>query len=253
MFKAGFDNPLDALQFCLKMQVGLLHVRWPASLIEMDEFKENRNSSGKMIWRGLKVAMAMSTGDPGAIGRPIFEKVQPRSSSLNQLTKGGQILLCDRTWEALLNHKNDATKKKIFKDMIATHRGRVTIPGESSESIVMEALSKNLIGRHFENPVRKTSPQPVSKTTSRDGSFLLPQTGGSAPAAAIAAPRKQHSKKALPTLPQGAAQGGPGSPIRRRPSVNTVEEEVSSADRLSNIQSMSVSKPSTKPAPLPDL
>ena len=160
-----------------------------------------------LLWRGLRCAMAVSTGEPGAIGRPLFEKVgkglelpipvltvsvvafghvwslflplgwtscsryllslcsgtgmhsllcslfscvpNPQCSTMVsqcvmnpdvsflyrprplrkhfQPQKGipaiwslspSKIILADTTWEALLLHRNDLIKKKIFKDMV---------------------------------------------------------------------------------------------------------------------------------------
>ena len=70
-FTMAFHDPIDAIAWALDVQHKLLALPWPAALLTQTDAKEQFSPPfmpiKRLLFRGLRVRMAMHTGKPEAI------------------------------------------------------------------------------------------------------------------------------------------------------------------------------------------
>ncbi|KAL0029412.1 hypothetical protein WJX77_005563 [Trebouxia sp. C0004] len=103
-FMVAFHDPLDAIAWALHVQLALLEAPWPPELLQHAQARLETCPEGKLLFRGLRVRMAISTGIPAEIiVHNVTKQVEYRgeiielSESLSHLPAGGQVLLSDTT------------------------------------------------------------------------------------------------------------------------------------------------------------
>jgi len=67
MFVVAFHDPIDAIGWCLHVQLALLEAPWPSDLLQQPQAKVENCQDGKLMFRGLRVRMAINTGVPAEI------------------------------------------------------------------------------------------------------------------------------------------------------------------------------------------
>jgi len=60
----AFHSPMDAVSWALHVQLALLQVAWPHELLQHPLAKQESGSDNKLLFRGLRVRMAINTGVP---------------------------------------------------------------------------------------------------------------------------------------------------------------------------------------------
>jgi len=113
VFTVAFSSAVSALRFCNDIQQELLNAEWPEEILATNEAKpesvtvtdENGNETSKLIFKGLRVQMAVGSGEllvqQDAFGRATYSGQEASlASSLLYVANPGQILL---TSEALKN------------------------------------------------------------------------------------------------------------------------------------------------------
>lgn len=63
-FLVAFEDLENAVNWCVATQVALLHITWPAKLLSIPAAAEERDSTGRVVWKGLRVRMAVHSGVP---------------------------------------------------------------------------------------------------------------------------------------------------------------------------------------------
>ena len=63
----AFHDPLDAIGWALHVQLALLEAPWPPELLQNAQAKLETCPEGKLLFRGLRVRMAINTGIPAEI------------------------------------------------------------------------------------------------------------------------------------------------------------------------------------------
>ncbi|DBA88295.1 TPA: hypothetical protein ACH3X1_016535 [Trebouxia sp. C0004] len=103
-FMVAFHDPLDAIAWALHVQLALLEAPWPPELLQHAQARLETCPEGKLLFRGLRVRMAISIGIPAEIiVHNVTKQVEYRgeiielSESLSHLPAGGQVLLSDTT------------------------------------------------------------------------------------------------------------------------------------------------------------
>lgn len=66
-FTVAFHDPIDAIGWALHVQLALLQTPWPQELLEQPQAGLASCPTGKQIFRGLRVRMAINTGVPAEI------------------------------------------------------------------------------------------------------------------------------------------------------------------------------------------
>ena len=63
----AFHDPIDAIGWALHVQLALLEAPWPPELLQQPQAKLETCQDGKLLFRGLRVRMAINTGVPAGI------------------------------------------------------------------------------------------------------------------------------------------------------------------------------------------
>ncbi|DBA81176.1 TPA: hypothetical protein ACH3X2_006994 [Trebouxia sp. C0005] len=107
-FIVAFHDPIDAIGWCLHVQLALLEAPWPSDLLQQPQAKVENCPDGKLMFRGLRLRMAINTGVPAEIiVHSNHKHVEYRgeivdlTNSLLQLPAGGQVLLSDTTFQRI--------------------------------------------------------------------------------------------------------------------------------------------------------
>lgn len=66
-FIVAFHDPLDAIGWALHVQLALLEAPWPPELLQNAQARLETCPEGKLLFRGLRVRMAINTGIPAEI------------------------------------------------------------------------------------------------------------------------------------------------------------------------------------------
>ena len=66
-FIVAFHDPIDAIGWALHVQLALLEAPWPSDLLQQAQAKMETCQDGKLLFRGLRVRMAINTGVPAEI------------------------------------------------------------------------------------------------------------------------------------------------------------------------------------------
>ena len=66
-FVVAFHDPIDAIAWALHVQLALMEVAWPSDLLQQPQARMETCQDGKLLFRGLRVRMAINTGVPAEI------------------------------------------------------------------------------------------------------------------------------------------------------------------------------------------
>ena len=71
----AFHDPIDAIGWALHVQLALLEAPWPPELLQQPQAKLETCKDGNLLFRGLRVRMAINTGVPAGIivGHPSLQ------------------------------------------------------------------------------------------------------------------------------------------------------------------------------------
>ena len=115
-FMVAFESPVDAIVCALTLQRELLRCDWPESILDTPMTRETRDRFGQIIWRGLRVRMALHYGtpelrmDPTTGRMDYFGPMVNRAARVEGVAKGGQVVVS----EPFFHH---------VKDLLPTLRG----------------------------------------------------------------------------------------------------------------------------------
>nr|WIL04199.1 serine/threonine-protein kinase/receptor [Cedratvirus lena] len=119
-----FNNPDDAVEFCMQTQKGLLSLSWPESILEHDKAEEGLDYKDEIIWRGLRLRMAVHRGTAKILQDAMtrrFEYCGPcvdTCAHLTTLAYGGQVLVTDSVLSALSYEVESQPLGRISGDKI---------------------------------------------------------------------------------------------------------------------------------------
>jgi predicted ATPase/class 3 adenylate cyclase len=103
-FMVAFRDPVVAIEFCLAVQGELLDAEWPESLMRHPEAAEIKDPKGTVLFRGLRVRLAIHSGDVESESDPItgrveyYGRVVSCGVRLVQVAHGGQVLASGTAW-----------------------------------------------------------------------------------------------------------------------------------------------------------
>eukprot|EP00128_Syssomonas_multiformis_P007252 Colp12_sorted_trinity150504_noHs@17395 len=141
-----FSSALDAVQWCLALQSGLLALPWPRELLARPECAEEKGPDGTLLYRGLCVRMAVGLGvvetdlDLASGTSGYISPFLSRLLRVHQLTNTGQVVLLDAVWDRV-KHAMDGG------DVEVVDLGKHVIRDDESEEHLWEVLPKQLVGR----------------------------------------------------------------------------------------------------------
>ena len=87
----AFHDPIDAISWALECQHRLLTLPWPAQLLSQQDAREQHSppsvEGDDVMFKGLRVRMAMHTGQPDAITVSLKQKEKKRTGKQKKRTQ----------------------------------------------------------------------------------------------------------------------------------------------------------------------
>ena len=66
-----FFNVLDAVLWCMAVQMALVEVQWPDALLAMPGAKPEKLADGTPVFNGIRIRMGVHTGKANARRNPV--------------------------------------------------------------------------------------------------------------------------------------------------------------------------------------
>ncbi|KAG5487014.1 hypothetical protein LSCM1_07681 [Leishmania martiniquensis] len=169
----AFADGTAACRFCTETQEWLLRLPWPAPLLQLPEGQEERSEGGRLLYRGLRVSMALHAGEAyvepsgiplnGAYRNHYYGKAVSQLVHLCSLTQGGQIIASMAAWQLC------ARRKQELGAVVVKSLGAIPILSFNSQSGIqdrqkielLQVLPIELEGRSFQPPGKAAVP-PIS-------------------------------------------------------------------------------------------
>eukprot|EP01096_Ripella_sp_DP13-Kostka_P005021 TRINITY_DN1764_c0_g3_i2.p1 TRINITY_DN1764_c0_g3~~TRINITY_DN1764_c0_g3_i2.p1 ORF type:complete len:1071 (+),score=614.96 TRINITY_DN1764_c0_g3_i2:168-3380(+) len=180
-FMVAFSSSLNAVNYCLTVQEELLKQTWPENLTTENGAHEERDASGNVLFKGLRVRMGIHNGDPICQPDPVtgrmdyFGPVVNRAARVSGIPFGGQIVLSIQALESAraeakarsegnggaessssssspLSSSSENFPEATLKDFLPhqlTNLGKFKLKGLEEDTEVLEILPKSLTGRVF--------------------------------------------------------------------------------------------------------
>ncbi|KAH9584136.1 hypothetical protein LSM04_005037 [Trypanosoma melophagium] len=113
----AFDDPIAACRFGVESQLWLMNLPWPKSLLRGPWGKEEYSIENTLLFRGLRLSMAIHTGDvfvePSGIpsgnsyrchyyGRAVSQVIHTCS-----LAQGGQVIVTESVWDLCASRQHE--------------------------------------------------------------------------------------------------------------------------------------------------
>jgi adenylate cyclase len=130
-FMVSFSTATAALLWCFTCQCQLLEAPWPTEILESPACREQLDSDGNVIYRGLSVRMGIHWGRPVCEKDPVtgrmdyFGPMVNRASRISAVADGGQIFVSadfvneiQRTFEAFADYERASStgSEETFSD-----------------------------------------------------------------------------------------------------------------------------------------
>eukprot|EP00002_Diphylleia_rotans_P030361 TRINITY_DN6232_c0_g1_i2.p1 TRINITY_DN6232_c0_g1~~TRINITY_DN6232_c0_g1_i2.p1 ORF type:complete len:1685 (+),score=327.23 TRINITY_DN6232_c0_g1_i2:77-5131(+) len=145
-FIIAFGSIEKAIQFSLQAQEMLVCADWPQPILNHPSARKV-HANGEMIFNGLRIGMSIHSGSPSCKEDPISGRMgyyggdTNKAHRLCQISKGGQILLSDASFEQIMG-KLDLLGNPSTRDL-----GPISLKSVASPVQVYEILPKTLSGR----------------------------------------------------------------------------------------------------------
>lgn len=179
----AFADATAACRFCAESQEWLLRLPWPAELLQLPDAQEERTSGGRVVYRGLRLSMALHVGEafvePSGVPFHSTYRNHYYGTAVSQLVhicslaQGGQIIASAAAWNVCVRHKHE------LGALAAKSLGTVPIVSFNSHSGCQERQNLELVqilpmeleGRSFKAAAKVEVP-PVSSLTGVKESVL---------------------------------------------------------------------------------
>lgn len=179
----AFANATAACRFCTESQEWLLRLPWPAELLRLPEAQEERTNGGRVVYRGLRVSMALHAGEayvePSGIPFHGSYRNHYHGTAVSQLVhlcslaQGGQIIASATAWNLCVRRKHELgalTTKSLGSAPIASFNSHTGVQERQNMELV-QVLPMELEARSFKPPGKAAEP-PVSALTGVKASVL---------------------------------------------------------------------------------
>lgn len=167
-FMCSFSNVLSALQWCVTVQLQLLHEAWPLEILECEDGKEITDADGNLLARGLSVRMGIHCGKPVCEPDPItgrmdyFGPMPNRTARISGSAAGGQIMCSAdvirevkaRVFDGDPDFENDPTQLTMVEtlrqmDLQIFEVGERKMKGLEVPEVISLVYPKSLAGRRL--------------------------------------------------------------------------------------------------------
>jgi class 3 adenylate cyclase len=163
-FMVTFFNLLDAIRWCLAVQLGLLEIVWPEDLLKQPAAARvlSKTDNKTPIFNGIRIRMGIHTGQPSCRRNPItgrmdyFGPTVNRSARVSDSAHGGQIVCTQEVYDVLAAAQKSGEFKK---NIVVEELGSFPYKGISELVKVYQLSSKELVERNPFPALRVEEPE----------------------------------------------------------------------------------------------
>lgn len=177
-FMVAFFSVIDAVCWCLEVQLALLNASWSDSLLKHRAAGLEVDKNNSKIFAGIRVRMGIHTGIPNCRRNPVtgrmdyFGTVVNRAARISDSAHGGQVVMSDEV-KAVVDKTLESKKLSISINKVDIQDlGWHTYKGISEEVHVYQISCDILGARAF--PTLRT-PESKGKEKAERGHKLLPE------------------------------------------------------------------------------
>lgn len=160
-FMVTFFSALDAILWCMEVQLTLVEQNWPAELLALSgACKEDVD--GKVIFNGIRIRMGIHTGQPNARRNPItgrmdyFGPVVNCSARVSDAGHGGQIMITQEIFDVLYGDDSKKDERLVEFAPQVKDCGVHQLKGIKHDVQIFELLPKKLDERSARFPPIRT-------------------------------------------------------------------------------------------------
>jgi len=161
--RVTFQDPLKAIEWCIKIQLSLLEAPWPDELLNNRYSSVLKDNNGNFIRRGLLVAMGVNTGVPTIILNPISNRPEYngtpviKTAAICKISQYGQILIGDQTRKQI---ENQLPKFGELKSELK-NLGEQSLSGFPDLELIYQIIPERLKARVFASQSTQSKPHLV--------------------------------------------------------------------------------------------
>eukprot|EP01116_Phalansterium_solitarium_P007479 TRINITY_DN2018_c0_g1_i1.p1 TRINITY_DN2018_c0_g1~~TRINITY_DN2018_c0_g1_i1.p1 ORF type:complete len:1271 (-),score=433.53 TRINITY_DN2018_c0_g1_i1:413-4225(-) len=150
-FFVAFASVENALRWSLEVQQQLLKLDWPESLFAHRFAAEERDSSGDVLYRGLRLRIGIHTGAPTCAKDPVTHRMDylgpmvNRAARIASMAHGGQTVLSSAVWSQI---SDDKLKHRVGDPVFKT-LGKFSLRGLEGDELIIQVTPKALSEREF--------------------------------------------------------------------------------------------------------
>eukprot|EP01012_Entosiphon_sulcatum_P032767 TRINITY_DN4161_c0_g1_i3.p1 TRINITY_DN4161_c0_g1~~TRINITY_DN4161_c0_g1_i3.p1 ORF type:complete len:1118 (+),score=189.80 TRINITY_DN4161_c0_g1_i3:1375-4728(+) len=159
-----FSTLQHAMDFSLSVQSDVLQCEWPDELLQHPEAQVEHDAQGKVIFKGLRVRIALNIGEPKcepdpATGRTdYFGPVVKRAQRLVLSARGGEILVAKAAAD-IIKHDSPIPQSQY----VLIPRGPIRVKGTQQQEVAHTLLPAVLRSRKFA-PLEDDEPDPFARS-----------------------------------------------------------------------------------------
>ncbi|KAK7198058.1 hypothetical protein NESM_000761500 [Novymonas esmeraldas] len=166
----AFSDATAACRFCTESQEWVMKLPWPTALLQLAEGQEERSGGGRLIYRGLRVAMALHAGEAfvepsgipfhGSYRNHYYGKAVSQLVHMCSLTQGGQIVASTTAWGLCVRRRHElgaVAVKNLGALPIVSFNSQTGIQEKQSIEL-LQILPMDLEGRSFRPPGKAVIP-----------------------------------------------------------------------------------------------
>eukprot|EP00755_Sulcionema_specki_P035327 Sspe_Gene.2444::Locus_814_Transcript_1_1_Confidence_1.000_Length_4312::g.2444::m.2444 len=148
----AFSDELEAVQFCLQLQMDLMEVTWPKEVADHPACTQSGTNS--KLWNGPRVAMGAHTGRPTCLPNPATGRLEYWGPAVNKaarvsaLAKGGEVLVTRKLWKGISHQKHQWLATQPFRPHVVESYG-VPVNGLRNAVDLVRLTPMPLKGREF--------------------------------------------------------------------------------------------------------
>jgi class 3 adenylate cyclase len=160
-FMVAFFDPVEAILWCLQVQLTLLQSTWPQEILDHPAGQEVNDSQDTVIFKGLRVRMGAHAGYPNCRRNPVTNRMDYFGPDINLASRvassshGGQVVCTEEVVDSLRAAERNGSFMRNFSKyefpVIEEMPGPYTFKGISEPIKVFQVLTPKLKERakHF--------------------------------------------------------------------------------------------------------
>lgn len=138
-----FRNSVDAMEWCMDVQLALLDLEWPDTLLSHPAAEEKSTEDRTRLFRGPRARMGVHFGHPKAVSDLLSQRASFMgppvriAAQITRLAQGGQILMSNALATSVLESSLAGEDDRIIS------KGRFRLPSHGKSSCTFSSMNSS--------------------------------------------------------------------------------------------------------------